>query len=460
LIISLLIVGSIAGIYIGLSGFSKLVIAGLLGIVFLFITVTRPWIAVTIFFLLIPLESLFVLQSGITATLTKLFGAYMVFLALIYGALKYINEVFNNKKVLWILLYGAIALISVVFSRNTGDSLKYVITLWLSIVLYFVLIMMIRDMKTLHTATLALLTGAVISILSPLAFGFGIIMSGNVWERYGGLWGDQNEFASVLLVLMPISIAFFFIAKKRLHKILYLSYSVIIFTGFVLTYSRGGFLAFIVMLITAMFKIISGKNRARILAIAIPCIIIAFTVFYFTLADQFISRMETLRILESRESVRTESSLDKRYYYYFELAPKLFVEHPILGVGFRDFVSHNIYKQISHNTYLEVLTGTGLAGFISFMMVLFFTWKELRALGKIVPRDENQRYLKMYGNALELGFLAFLVAGCFISADIDKMLWLCVTLSAIMLNIIRILYANNDRPYNKSYRPDYGRGTR
>jgi O-antigen ligase len=416
-------------------------------------------IAVAIFFLLIPLENLYVLQSGMTSTLTKLMGAYLAFLVVICGALKYINEVFKNKKVLWLLLYGMIALVSVLLSTNTGQSLKIVITLWLSIVLYFVLIMMIRDVKTLNLATLALLVGAVISILSPVVLGFGraSVTSGSIWERYGGLWGDQNEFAAILLVLIPISISLFFLAKTRFYKLLYAAISVIIFAGFILTYSRGGFLAFSFMIILAMFKIITGKNRARILAIAIPCIIVGLAVLYFTVADEFISRVETLRVLENRESVRTESSLNKRYYYYFELAPKLFVENPILGVGYRDFISHNIYKQVSHNTYLEVLTGTGLAGFIPFIAILFLTWKELRTLAMLVPKDEDVQYLKTYGSALELGFLAYLVAGCFISLDIDKMLWLCVSLSAVLLNITRILYVNGHGNYTKSQYPVYRR---
>jgi len=457
--LAILILGTFLGFYIGVKGFSKFIVAGLVGMVFLFFTVTRPWIAVAIFFLLIPLENLYVLQSGMTSTLTKLMGAYLAFLVVICGALKYINEVFKNKKVLWLLLYGMIALVSVLLSTNTGQSLKIVITLWLSIVLYFVLIMMIRDVKTLNLATLALLVGAVISILSPVVLGFGraSVTSGSIWERYGGLWGDQNEFAAILLVLIPISISLFFLAKTRFYKLLYAAISVVIFAGFILTYSRGGFLAFSFMIILAMFKIITGKNRARILAIAIPCIIVGLAVLYFTVADEFISRVESLRVLENRQSVRTESSLNKRYYYYFELAPKLFVENPILGVGYRDFISHNIYRQVSHNTYLEVLTGTGLAGFIPFILVLFLTWKELRGLAKLVPKDKNTQYLKTYGSALELGFLAYLVAGCFVSLDIDKMLWLCVSMAAVLLNITRILYVNSHGNYTKSQYPVYRR---
>lgn len=459
IILSVLVIGSIAGLFIGSADYSKLIIAGVLGVVFLIVSLTRPWIAVTLFFLLIPLENLFVLKSGVIATMSKLAGAYLVFLVLASGSLKYINEVFRNKKVFFILFFGVVALVSITYAKNQAQSFHFLITLWLSIILYFTLIMMMRDSKSLRVATLAILTGCVISIFSPLLFGFGEILSNASLERYGGLWGDQNEFAAVLLVLIPISIAQFYTSNTRFYKILFASYFVILLIGLVLTYSRGGFLAFALMLVLAMFKFVSGKNRVKILAIAIPCIIIGFAVLYFTVADQFISRMETLKILESRESVRTEGSLNLRYYYYFELAPQIFAEHPIFGVGYRDFISHNIYKQISHNTYLEVLTGTGLLGFIPFMTILFLTWKELRKVGGIIARNKDQLYIKIYANSLELGFLGFLVAGCFISADIDKILWISITLSAVLLNIKIILETRINQPYNKYQQHDdrYGR---
>lgn len=459
LLFLILLLGSVLGIYLGFKGSYLLIIGAILGLIFLFLTITKPWMAISAFFILIPLENLYVLEGGFTSTLTKLMGAYLVFMVIINGSLKYLHEVFTNKKVLWILLYGTVGLISILVSKDSSASLNFLVTLWLSIILYFVLIMMIRDIKTLNMTTLAILTGAVISVLSPLVLGFGRV-TGHIWERYGGLWGDQNEFAAILLVLIPLSLALFFTSKNRILKIILAFYSTILLIGFVLTYSRGGFIAFGAMLILGMFKLISGQNKAKILSVAIPCLIVAFIAFYYTFADEFITRMETLRALESRESVRAESSLERRYYYYFEQSPKLFLEHPILGVGFRDFKSHNIYNQITHNTFLEVLTGTGLMGFIPFIMILFLTWKELTRVENIAQDNEDQIYLASYANALEVGFLSYLVAGLFISLDIDKMMWLSITLASVLLNITRIRNTTLNQRINKPNWPFYGRNTK
>ncbi len=443
-------IGIAIGLLLGFHTFSnKLLIAGLMGIPFLVVTINRPWIAVSIFFLLIPLEELFVFKGNITATLGKLMGAYLLFLVITSGSLKYINEALRNKKALLILLFGLVSILSVYVSKDPSFSIKYLIKLWLLIISYFVLILMIRNVRTLNYALFAIIAGAVISVLSPLVLGQGDVVSTNNVQRYGGLWGDQNEFAGMLLVLIPLCIAIIFTTGKKNLKIIFSVCTAILFAGFLLTYSRSGFIAFCVMCVVAMFKFIRGKNRLRILGVLVPCIIVGFIVIYYTIGESIISRVETLRILESRESVRTETSLNMRYYYYFELFPELFAKHPLLGVGFRGFVLNNpIYKQISHNTFIEVLTGTGLLGFIPFVFILYLTWRDIRKARDGLTSDGDSYYLVWYSNSLEMGFISFLVVGLFYSLDINKILWLTITLSSILLNI-RNLHISNART-NKS----------
>jgi len=79
----------------------------------------------------------------------------------------------------------------------------------------------------------------------------------------------------------------------------------------------------------------------------------------------------------------------------------------------------------------------------------------LRKVGEIIARNKDQLYIKMYANALELGFIGFLVAGCFISADIDKMLWLSIALSAVLLNMATIFNKSNNQAHNVYHQPDY-----
>lgn len=446
------ILGIVIAIQMSMGGSPPMTLAILAAIPVLILLIKYPWLAISIFLLLIPLENLYVYKGSLTASTTKLFGALLVFLVITSGSLKYISEAFRNTKGMLILLFGGIALLSIMISNDTRSNMSAVITLWLSIVSYFVLIMMVRDIKTLNLATIALITGGVLSVLSPFLFGTGSSGRSDILQRFGGLWGDQNEFAAMLLILIPLSLAIFLNTQRKILKLMLLTCSVILLIGLLLTYSRGGYLSFGVMMMLTMFKFVSGKNRLKILAISIPCLIIASTIFYYTFAEEFIARMETLRFLESRESVRAEGSLSLRYQYYFEIAPKVFAEHPVFGVGFRGFINHNPFGQVTHNTYLEVLTGSGLVGFIPFMAILYLSWREIRRVEKYAAK-QKETYLWSYAQALELGFISYFLAGIFISLDLSKMTWLIITLSAIIFNISRIHFLADNRKRAESEPP-------
>jgi len=443
LISVIVILGMVISIQVSQESAPPLTLLALLAIPAIIAFIKYPWTAIALFFVLIPLENLYVYRGSMTASTTKLFGGLLFALLITSGSLKYISETFVNKKSMWMLVFGGTAILSVLLSNDIRLEKAPLITLWLSIILYFVLIMMMRNTRTLHFATIGLIIGGVLSILSPMVLGLGSVLED---KRYGGLWGDQNEFAAMLLVLIPLSIVLFFTTKRGFVKLLLLGCSIMLIVGLLLTYSRGGYLAFGIMIMLAMFKFVTGKNRAKILAITVPCLIIGSVIFYYTFGDEFLARMETLRHLESRESLRGEGSLNLRFHYYFELAPKIFAEDPIFGVGFRGFILHNPRGQISHNTYIEVLTGTGIVGFIPFMIILYMSWRDTRKAEKYAVKQENGLYLWAYAQALELGFISYCVAGLFVTLDLSKMTWLIITLSAVVFNISRIHFlANNSQ---------------
>lgn len=435
LILAGVLLAGVLGLFLGFNGVSKLVVVGLLGIAYIILTIMRPWIAVAIFFALVPLDTLFVLQGSVTATMTKMAGAYLVLLVFFTGSLKYIHDVFSSQKILVMFLFGGITILSVMVSEDPSFSLPFLLTLSLSIILCFVLILLIRDTRTLYLATWALLLGGVFSIISPIFFQLGRA-EGYGLTRYGGLWGDQNEFCALLLVMLPLSVLNIIVSRGKIYKIISIFMSTVLTIGVVITYSRGGFLAFCLMVVLGIFKLSTGRNRIKILAISIPCMILAFALIYYFFSEEIIARMETLSVLSSKETVAKDDSLRLRYYFYFELAPKIFSEYPILGVGLKQIILHNPYHYVTHNTFLEVLTATGILGFIPFILMLFLTWKELRTVEKSAGSENF--YLRSYANALEIGFLGYLFAGVFVSLDLNKMFWLTISIAAVVFNLYKI----------------------
>lgn len=154
LISIVVLLGMIVSVQISQQGELPLTFLALLAIPAIIMFIKYPWLAITMFFLLIPLENLYVYRGSLTASTTKLFGGLLFALLITSGSLKYISDTFANKKGVWMLVFGGTAVLSILLSNDVNADKGSLITLWLSIILYFILIMMMRNTKTLHIATI------------------------------------------------------------------------------------------------------------------------------------------------------------------------------------------------------------------------------------------------------------------------------------------------------------------
>lgn len=399
------------------------------------ISVYKPNIPLFLFFLLLPMQSVTVLPSQ---SLSKFIGLYLVGLFVAQAALTKRISLPLSSKSLWILVFGFLAILSSWLSEDISMSLRYLPTLIFLIIMYFLLFSIIRSSKTLNWAVLCLIIGGALSAMLNLMLGIGKrgisldYTTGGL--RSAGLAGDPNEFAAIILVLMPLSLLMFFRSKGSFKKALSLGLFAVLLIGFLNTFSRGGFLAFSVMLMLSMFKLNIMKkrsNKVKIFAYVMLIAIIGVAVFY-PLSQKYVERVETLQSVGSGVE---DSSLQLRLEYV-KTAFNVFWEYPILGVGLRNFKSVNPLDAAAHNMYLEVLTGMGLIGFISFMTILYLTWRELKRVQKFWKiRGQENSLIYQLAIALELGFLAYLVAALFLSLDISRMTWLLITLSSVLWGI-------------------------
>lgn len=105
-----------------------------------------------------------------------------------------------------------------------------------------------------------------------------------------------------------------------------------------------------------------------------------------------------------------------------------FIEHPIIGIGSFNFSEYNVFhygeKLYVHNTFLEVLTETGVIG--SFFYILFL----LTVLKQTMKRSMLQKYPYLF-----LAFTGFLLQMLSLSLILNEafFLYLAVLASCIRL---------------------------
>lgn len=149
-----------------------------------------------------------------------------------------------------------------------------------------------------------------------------------------------------------------------------------------LSMTRGAWLAYIVAVV-----LLFALKRRRLAIHAAVVVLLLFVVLYFTV-DGFQSRLQALVDLEGpSKSSRYRLALWESYW-------TMFLDHPWWGVGLtrgdellavyfpRLGIDNVGLKSDAHNAFLQVLAGTGIFGFISYMWFCGYyvcrSWSQFR----------------------------------------------------------------------------------
>jgi putative inorganic carbon (HCO3(-)) transporter len=121
----------------------------------------------------------------------------------------------------------------------------------------------------------------------------------------------------------------------------------------------------------------------------------------------------------------------------FWAALRMIGDSPLLGVGPLNFKSlSTLYTglhegNIAHNSFLEIAAEFGLPALAVFVLLLAATFRTLGRAARLDGSPEA-RELAGWAEGLRSGLAGFLVAGFFISAQYEKILWLSVFLTIVL----------------------------
>jgi putative inorganic carbon (HCO3(-)) transporter len=216
-----------------------------------------------------------------------------------------------------------------------------------------------------------------------------------------GVFGNPNEDAYALSVLVPIAAAVASRSRWMLRVVLWGVIAVYLLAIF-LTFSRGGQLGLVVILAFLAWKQKSFVIKALMVFGLVGGVIVG-SMFWNRQAD--FSNLSQDTTVDQRIATITAG---------FEM----FKDHPVFGVGpGNSIVAYPLYvpkklhcgcqdQLVIHNAFVQILSETGALGFISFMVLfgaaIFHAWK----LQRIQSPD-----MRAYAMGLELALWGFVVCG-------------------------------------------------
>jgi O-antigen ligase len=304
------------------------------------------------------------------------------------------------------------------------DSLNVLLDTYLKVVLIFVLMINLLDSEARLKSLLKLsvICGSVLAVFAIFSYVNGDFLiqgkrsTGRVEGIVQGMFGNPNDLALSLNLLLPFAVSFALISKG-MKRTLYFICAALLAVGVVVTFSRGGFLGLITAAGVLLWKL-SKRNRA----LAVLAFLVATSFFLVVMPAGYSGRLTTIFSIEDDP---TGSAQARRELLNRGL--QVAANHLILGVGMGNFHIYSIREQVAHNSYLEIAAELGVAGLIAYLILIFAPLRSLRRIERetrsrrggvlIKGRDAPEHHLYYLSVALQAALIAYLVNSFFGSVE-------------------------------------------
>ena len=238
-------------------------------------------------------------------------------------------------------------------------------------------------------------------------------------------------------LLLPLGFAYALFLSKSVHfRLRWLFFILIVGSlNLILTVSRGGYIAFFVMILgITVFSLRNVLSLKRIATFSIAVLVVGLLAIRFLNIDNAWEKF-----LTHTQNVFSGASFEERLAT-FEYARRAFISHPWIGVGvggFGPFMSIHPYVvpkegwKIVNNEFLELLSEVGLLGFFTFLIIVsILLLRSVKALR--VNRDSFLRAM-LVGSTC--AFIAMLVQYQTFSVLYIMQVWFLIGLLVSIQNL-------------------------
>jgi len=250
-------------------------------------------------------------------------------------------------------------------TENTGDLAKMVLT-------WFFLLNCATSERRLRGVMWVMVIGGLFPALGTLKN----YLTGNMYEgraSWLGIFANPNEVAYALVILVPLVV---YLATPRgwFVRLSLTAVSVLYAAAVYVTFSRGGLIALV-----GVIALVGWRKKNKWMLGLTVILLLGGSMF----ASRFWSRNQDFSQLNGDATVEQRLATTKAGF-------EMFMDHPLLGVGFGCsvvawplYAPDDVYTRgalVTHNTFIQALSETGLLGFIPFVGLLGFSLYHARGM--------------------------------------------------------------------------------
>jgi O-antigen ligase len=213
----------------------------------------------------------------------------------------------------------------------------------------------------------------------------------------GGMFGNANDFAAALNLVLPLAIVLA-LTSKGLARLLYFACVALLAVAVVVSFSRGGFLTLIAMCGFMLWKI-GRHNRATTFLAAF----LLFGAFSLAMPNAYGDRLFTIL---NTDKDATGSAQERQGLMMHAIV--IAIRHPITGIGIGNIGAY--MDKVTHNSYIEIAAELGMPGLIAYLMLIFAPMRSLKRIAKSTeeyrrPQDRELYILSVGIHATIIGYI-------------------------------------------------------
>ncbi len=327
------------------------------------------------------------------------------------------------------------------FQAHIDDSRLELIRVSKVLLITFVMILLVTSYSRFKS--LVIVTALSFGALALKGTIFGLRTSGEsrVWGPPDSFIADNNAFALAVNMSLPM---LFFLArdeKKRLYRWLYyLAFACGVFSV-LLTYSRGGQLGLVVVLLAITFK-----SHYKVIALFLGAL--AFIAVITFAPPQWMARMGGL----ARGEVDTSG---RERLVSWGTSWNFAMDYPITGGSFNALPNVELFQRYEperlpggflssgpHSIYFQTLEEQGFVGLGLYLILVGSCWVSLNSLRRNSQRSASSQWIVPYTHMIEVSLFGFLASGSFLGlANFDLFYQLVA-----MVIILKALFQDEMQP--------------
>ncbi|MDQ3652218.1 MAG: O-antigen ligase family protein [Acidobacteriota bacterium] len=314
-----------------------------------------------------------------------------------------------TREVTALLLLGVTALLSIPLAINPLEAWDTFSDSFIKAVLVFIIMInVVRTERRLKGIIfLSMAVGALLSVnaLNDYRSGNLTVEGYRVAGLIGNMFGNPNDMALHLVMMIPIAVVFTINARHSITKVLSAMCVVLMVIGTVVTYSRGGFLGLMAATGVLTWKL-GRRNRLTVGVIGT----VAAALFIGLAPGNYALRIISI-FDKSLDPVASASARQD----ILIISVKSTLANPIFGLGMGNFHTVSLHELVSHNAYTQVSAELGIPALIFYMTFLLSPLWRLRRIEQETYGDRQRLNYYYFAVGLQASLLSYMVTSFFAS---------------------------------------------